>query len=109
MTAATLSQHLSDALSSLQQKLKKDRARHIKEIQAFHKYFEIVYDLEDLSQTIREEVFTLKEKMSAKLPNLRIPDYIKDKYSFALKFHPYKFPHLPTSKIALAFSPSFPQ
>lgn len=35
MNAATLSQHITDAYSSLQQKLNKGRARHIKEIQAF--------------------------------------------------------------------------
>lgn len=74
MTAATLRQHLTDAYSSMQQKFKKGRALHIKEIQDSHKYFETVYDLDVLSQTIREATVTLKEKMYVKLPNLHIPD-----------------------------------
>lgn len=109
MNVATLSKHLNDTYSSLQQKFKKGRDRHIKKIQAFYKYFEIVYDLDNLSRKIHETTVTLKEKMFAKLPNLHIPDYLKDTYSFALKFNPSKFPNFPTSEMALAFTPLFPQ
>lgn len=51
-----------------------------------------MYDPNDLSQTIREAAVTHKEKMMLKLPNLRIVDYVKDKYTFALNFYPLKFP-----------------
>lgn len=66
-----------------------------------------MYDPNDLGWTIREATGMLKEKMMAKLPNLHILDYMKDKYTFALNFPPPKFSHLPSSKIALAFAPHF--
>lgn len=56
MTTTTLIQHLTNAYSSLQQKFKKGKDRHIKEIQTFQKYFETVYDPDDLSWTIRKGV-----------------------------------------------------
>lgn len=68
-----------------------------------------MYDPNDLSRKIREIVVTLKEKVYVKLPRLHIPDYVKDKYSLALNFHPHKFPPLPTSKMALASAPPFQQ
>ena len=96
LNVATLTQYLIDALSSLPQKINKGRAKHVKEIQAFQKYFEIVYNPNDLSHwTIRKVVVTLKEKMMVKLSNLSIPDYVKEKYTLALNFYPPKFPHSP--------------
>ena len=106
---ATLTRYLTNVFSSLQQKFNKGKAKHVKEIQAFHKYFEIVYNPNDLSRTIREVFVTLKEKMMVRLTNLRILDYVKDKYTFALNFYPPKFPPLPTSSMALAFAPPFPR
>lgn len=67
-----------------------------------------MYDPNDLSRTIYEAVVTLKGKVLAKLPNLRIPDYVKDKCTFALNYYPHKFPHLLTSEMDLAFAPPFP-
>lgn len=52
--------------------------KYIKEIQPFQRYFETVYDSNDLSRTIHEATITLKEKMMAKLPNLKIPHYMED-------------------------------
>lgn len=109
MNVATLTQQLTDAFSVLQQKFKKGKAKHIKGIQAFQKYFEIVYDPNDLSLTIREIAVTLKEKVMVKLPKLRIPDYVKGKYAFTLNFHHPIFPHFPTSEMDLVFAPPFPQ
>lgn len=60
MNAANLNQHLTNAYSSLQQKFNEGRDRDIKEIHAFQKYFETVYDPDDLSRMIREAVATLK-------------------------------------------------
>lgn len=51
---------------------------------------------------------TLKDKLMVKHPNLRIPTYVKDRYSFALKAYTPKFPPLSTSDMALASAPSFP-
>lgn len=62
-----------------------------------------MYDLNDLSRTIREVVVTLKEKMMAKLPNLKIHDYVKDKYTFELNYYPFKFPLFPTNDMTLDF------
>lgn len=108
MIVVTLNQHLTNYFSFLQQKLKNGRAKHIKEIHAFQKYFETAYDPDYLSQKAREAVITLKEKMFPKLPNLRIPDYVNDKYTFTLRFYPPKFSSFPTSEMALAFVPQFP-
>lgn len=108
MNAAIISQHIIVAFSSLQQKFHKGRSKHIKEIQVFQKYFETVYDPNDLSRTIHEATVTLKEKMQAKVPSLKIPEYMEDKYKFALNYYPTKFPPLPTSKMHLAFVPLFP-
>lgn len=63
MNVTTISQHIIDTFSSLQQKLKKGISKHIKEIQVFQKYFETVYNLNDLSWMIREAAMTLKYKM----------------------------------------------
>lgn len=49
MDVATISQHLTGSFSYLLQKFKKGISKHIKEIQAFQKYFETVYDPNDLS------------------------------------------------------------
>lgn len=108
MDSATISQHLTDVFSSLQQKFDKGRSKHLKEIQAFQKYFEIVYDSNDLGRIIREVAVTLKYKMQVKLPNLKIPEYVEDKYKSALNYYPHRFPLLPTSEMVMAFSHPFP-
>lgn len=63
MDAAIISQHITNAFSSLQEKIDKGRSKHLKDIQDFHKYFETVYDPNDLSQKIHEAAVTLKDKM----------------------------------------------
>lgn len=68
-----------------------------------------MYDSNDLSRTICEASVTLKEKLMAKLPDLKIPHYVKDKYKFSLNFYPPKFSPLPTSEMKLALSPPFPR
>lgn len=68
-----------------------------------------MYDPNDLSQTIREAEITLKEKMEAKLPSLKIPEYVQDIYKFTLDYYPPRFPHFPTIKMVMAFTPPFPQ
>lgn len=40
-------------------------------------------DPHDLRQTINEAAKTLKGKLMAQLPDLSIPTYVKDRYSFA--------------------------
>lgn len=45
--------------------------------------------------------------MIVKLPDLKIPDYVKDKYEFALNYYPPDFPPLPTSEMTLDFAPPF--
>lgn len=46
--------------------------------------------------------------MMSKLLDLKFPHYVEDKYKFALKYYPIRFPHFPTSELALAFPPLFP-
>lgn len=64
-----------------------------------------MYDPNDLSQSIREVAITLMEKMMAKLPDLKIPNYVNYKYTFALNYYPPKLPHFSTSEMALGFEP----
>lgn len=66
-----------------------------------------MYDPNDLSRTIREALITLKEKMMVKLTNLKIHDHVKDKYTFLMNYYTHKFPHFPTSDMALDFAPPF--
>lgn len=66
---------------------------HIEKIQAFQCYFEIVYNPSQLSQTIYDANLTLKYKVSNKIPKLKFPPYVKDKYDFTLKFYFSNFHH----------------
>lgn len=110
LNVPSLSRNLTNIFSSIQERFKKGTTTHIKEIQAFHKYFEIAYILDDLSQTICEATITLKEIFMKKLPDLKIPLCVKheDKYELAFKLLPTKFPRLPSANFGLAFRPSFP-
>lgn len=94
----------------MQQKFKKGNAKHIKEIQAFEKYFKVVYNPECLDTTIYDVVVTLKEKFLKKLPNLKLPSYVtnKNRYEVAFNMYPPKFPPLLSSNIALVFCPPVP-
>ena len=65
--------HLTKAFASVQDKTKKGTQWHIKEIQAFQKYFETFYNPTDLGRTTWDASVTLKEKFTAKLPHLHIP------------------------------------
>lgn len=97
--------------SSVQPRFKKGRDTHIKEIQAFQHYFEIVYRINDLRRTIYDAAVSLKHKFMAKLTGLNIPSCVRseDKYEFAFNFYPPKFPPLPSADIKLAFRPPFPR
>lgn len=74
---------------------KKGSYTHIKEIQAFLHYFEIVFNLGDLSWTISKATKILKQKMIDKISKLDFHSYVEDKYFFALFIHKSKFPPLP--------------
>lgn len=76
-------QYLTNAFTSLLKKFNKGRLTHIKEIQTFEKYFKTIYDPNDLRWTVIEVTMTLKDKLMAKLADLSIPTYVKDRYSFA--------------------------
>lgn len=70
---------------------------------AFHHYFETMYNLANLSQTLHDASITLKEKFLTKLPDFKIPSYVEDKYQFALKFYQHKFFPLLGRELGLAF------
>lgn len=106
MDAVTISQHITDTFSSLHQKFHKGRSKHIKEIQAFHKYFETMYKSNDLSRTICEAAITLKEKIEARLPNLKILTYVEDKYKFTLNYYPPKISPFVHQRNGSGFRPS---
>lgn len=99
---------LTTAFTSLQAKPTKCKFTHAKQIQAFQKYFKTVYDPNNLRRTIEEAARELRERVTDKIPDLKIPGYAKDKYLFALKFSKMKIPPLPTSPLALAFASPIP-
>jgi len=46
---------------------------HIKEIQAFHNFFEVVYNPLNVERTVKEVALVLKHKMLERLPNIKFP------------------------------------
>jgi hypothetical protein len=91
-----------------QNKTKKSKGTHIREIQAFQKYFQTTYDPLHLKRTINYAAQTLRDKIYDKLPSMKFPPFTPSKYLFALHFKT-KFPPLPTSKLALAFRSPYPK
>jgi len=81
---------------------------HIREIQAFRKYFETVYDPLNLSRTVCYAAKTLKSKIIEKIPTMKFPPFVTNKYTFALHSK-IKFPPLPSSDLPLEFRPPYPE
>ena len=75
-------------------RLKKVFRSHIKEIQAFQKYFETAYRPGDLSRTVREAAVTLKEKFTKKMEISNLLLYVKPEQQYRAAFNMYtpKFP-----------------
>jgi len=88
---------LISAFDVVQNKSKKSKGMHIREIQAFQKYFETVYDPLHLKQTVNYAAKTLRDKTFDKIPTMKFPPFTPNKYIFALHFKMI-FPPLPTSK-----------
>lgn len=93
----------------MQEKIKKGKFTHIKEIQAFQKYFETAYTPNDLGRTICQAVVTLKEKFTEKLGSLKFPLYVKPKQRYEITFnlYPLTIPRLPTADFGVALRPPF--
>jgi len=92
----------------VQSKAKKNKGTHIREIQAFQKKFQIVYDLLHLKRRVYYAARTLRDNVFDKIPTMKFPPLTPSKYLFALHFK-IKFPTLPTSELALAFRPPYPK
>jgi len=104
----SLLSELISAFNLMQKKMKKAKGTHIREIQAFQKYFKTVYDPLHLSQTVHNAAKTLKEKLLEKIPTSKFPPFVTNKYLFAL-YLKVQFPPLPSSVLALAFRPPYPK
>src|SRR3954471_22267169 len=106
----SLAQELTAAFIDVQENFQKGTSTHIKEIQAFQKFFETIYRPDDLSRTVREAAVTLRKKFSTKLNKLKLPSYVRPelRYEVAFKLHPPKFPPLPSADFGVALSPPFP-
>jgi len=104
----TLLPQLISAFDVVQNKLKKSKGTHTREIQVFQKYFQTVYDPLHLKRTVNYAAKTLGDKTLDKIPTMKFPPFTPNKYLFALHFK-MKFPPLPTSKFALAFRPPYPK
>jgi len=87
---------------------KKNKGMHIREIQAFQKKIQTVYDPLHLSRTVYYAAKNLRDKINDKIPTMNFPPFTPSKYLFALHFK-IKFPSLPTSKLVLAFRPPYPK
>jgi len=75
---------LISAFNYVQRKSKKPKGTHLREIQAFQKYFKTVYDPLHLSRTVYNAAKTLKLKLLDKIPTSKFPPFVTDKYLFAL-------------------------
>ena len=64
---------LTNVFPSLQSQSKKTKVMHIKEIHAFHKFFEDLYNPLNVERTVKEVALVLKHKMLEKLPNIKFP------------------------------------
>ena len=93
-----IQQQLTTAFSLVQEHVKKGRFTHVKEIRAFQKYFEIVYNPMEIRLPVCDAARTLKEKFEKQLSKIRFSPYVKpeDRYWWAFKHHPPKFSNLPT-------------
>jgi len=67
-------------------KSKKRKGTHIREIQAFQKYFQTVYDPLHLKRTVNYAAKTLRDKTFDKIPTMKFPPFTPNKYLFALYF-----------------------
>jgi len=92
----------------VQKHSKKSKCTHIREIQAFQKYYETVYDPLHLERTVYYAAKTMRDKINDKIPTIKSPPCTLSKYLLALYFKT-RFPPLPTSKLALAFMLSLPK
>ena len=110
LDVSAFSSLIDQAFPDVQEKIKKSKSTHIKEIQAFQKYFETVYRPNDISRTVREAAVTLKEIFLQKMDNLKIPSNVppKRRYEMTFKLFPPKFPRLPTADFGVALAPPFP-
>ena len=89
--------------------MKKTKGTHIREIQAFQKFFQTICDPLYPKRTVYYAARILKDKiLGKKIPTTKFPPFIPSKYLFAVYFK-IKFPLLPTSELALAFRPPYPK
>ena len=61
------------AFDIVQNKLKKSKGTHIREILAFQKYFQTVYDPLHLKRTVNYAAKTLRDKTFDKIPTMKFP------------------------------------
>src|SRR3954469_9324233 len=109
LDAESLARELTEAFDDVQEKFHKGTSTHIKEIQAFQKFFETIYRPDDLSQSVREAASILQEKFSNNLDKLKLPSPVRPElcYEVAFKLNPPKFPPLPSADFGVALSPPF--
>ncbi|XP_050889795.1 uncharacterized protein LOC127095103 [Lathyrus oleraceus] len=72
-TTAEIKERLTKAFSSLQENVYKGKLTHFKEIQAFQKYFETVYNPMELVQTVCYATPILKEKFEKQIAKKKFP------------------------------------
>ena len=108
MNPDSLLPQLISAFDIVKNKSKKSKGTHIREIQAFQKYFQTVFDPLHLKRTVTYAAKTLRDKTFDKIPTMKFPLFTPNKYLFALDFK-MRFPSLPTSELALAFRPPYPK
>jgi len=104
----TLLPQLILAFHAVHKKSKKKKATHIREIQAFQKFFQNAYGPLHLKMTVHYAAQTLRDKIYDKIPTMTFPPFTPSKYLFVLHFK-MKLPALPTSKLSLAFRPPYPK
>jgi len=106
-----ISHEPDQCFSFFAEQIEENKGMHVKEIQAFHKFFQVVYNPLNIEKTVKEVTLVLKQKVLNKVPKLTFPPYLnndQNKYKIALEFHCIKFPVLPNADFILSFEPGSP-
>lgn len=99
---------LTSTFHTLQNKDKKTRGTHIKEIQQFQRYYQTTYDPLHPKRTVYYAAQTLRDKVREKISETIFPPGTPNKYLYVLE-KKMRLARLPSCNLALAFRPPYPK
>ena len=99
---------LTSTFHTLQNKDKKTRGTHIKEIQQFQRYYQTAYNPLHPRRTVYYAAQTLRDKIREKIPETIFPPGTPNKYLYVLE-KKMRLAKFPSCNLALAFRPPYPK